>query len=289
MFLVTGITGLTGRFLFAEIRRGGMKNSLRCLVRETSDLSWMGEDRPELVYGDVGQVEDLEGGLAGVEGLIHLVNIRYSPQVIEACRRARVRRVVFVNTTGIYSRYQAYSRLYLDLERQILSSGLDYTIIRPTMIYGNHQDKNIHKLVKLLRRLPVFPVVGSGKARMQPIYAGDLAKVVLSAYVEPNAIRKEYNVAGKYPLPYQELLQEIARALGVRRYFFHIPYSLALLAGRIGDVIPNGLVTYERIQRLAEDKNFDYSAAQDDLGFEPLPFVEGIRLEIEALRQAGLI
>jgi len=289
MLLVTGITGLTGRFLFSEIKQDGKMGGTRCLVRKTSDLSWMGERRPDFCYGDASNVDDLVKSMKGVSGVIHLVNIRCSPQVIEACKKTGVRRVVFVNTTGMFSKHQAYSGLYRRLEENILASGLDHTIIRPTMIYGNHLDKNINKLVRLVNRLPVFPVVGDGKSLMQPVYAGDLARVVYRAYKSNRSVGEDYNVAGKEPLSYLELLKSIALALGKSPYFIHIPYSLALLAGRIGDFIPNGMVNLEKIQRLSEDKSFCYSKAQNDLGYSPISFLEGIRLEVQSLRKMGII
>ncbi|MFZ5652559.1 MAG: NAD-dependent epimerase/dehydratase family protein [Bacillota bacterium] len=289
MLLVTGITGLTGRFLYSEIVRNGKAGSLRCLVRKNSDLSWIDGSMPELVYGDANNISDLAEAMKGVSGVIHLVNIRCSPQVIEACKIAGVKRVVFVNTTGMYSKYQAYSGLYRQLEEKIFASGLDYTIIRPTMIYGNQLDKNINKLVRLINRLPVFPVVGDGKSLMQPVYAGDLARVIYQAYKSSRAVGKDYNVAGKEPLSYYEILYQIASALGKKRFFVRIPYRLALIAGKLGDIIPNGLVNLEKIRRLSEDKVFDYSKAKHHLDYNPIPFQEGIKLEIKALRSVGMI
>lgn len=289
MLLVTGITGLTGRFLFGEFKRQRRVGDLRCLIRSSSDLSWMGDVIPDFCCGDVSDIKDLARCMEGVEGIIHLVNIRHSPQVIEACKQTGVKRVIFVNTTGMYSKYQAYSGLYRQLEERILASGLEYTIIRPTMIYGNHLDKNIHKLVKLMKRLPVFPVIGDGSSLMQPIYAEDLAKVIYHAFESEKAIGNDYNVAGREPVSYMELLKEIANALGRKPLFFQVPYSFALLAGRLGDFIPNGLVNLERIQRLSEDKAFDYSKARDELGFNPMPFREGVMFEVKSLKKVGLI
>ncbi|MCL4440698.1 MAG: hypothetical protein M1609_08950 [Firmicutes bacterium] len=66
-----------------------------------------------------------------------------------------------------------------------MESRLDYTIIRPTMIYGNQRDKNIHKLVTIVDKYPVIPVIGVGEGLMQPIYARDLATVIAQAYLRP--------------------------------------------------------------------------------------------------------
>lgn len=168
----------------------------------------------EFVSGDVRDVPTVAASLAGAEVLIHLVGIRQAPEIMEACRRAGHRRVVFINTTGIYSRYRKVAADYVRIEEAILGSELEYTIIRPTMIYGNHRDKNIHRLVRIVNRLAVIPIVGGGRGLMQPIYARDLAAVTARSALSPHVTRRAYNVAGKEPLSYRELLQEIATALG---------------------------------------------------------------------------
>ena len=288
--LITGITGLTGRFLLGELRQAGYSGRIRCLVRAQSDTAWIDDEQVELFWGDVSEVASLREALVnGVGSVIHLVNIRHSPRVTQACLECGIRRVVYVNTTGIFSKFQSYSGLYKELEGEILKSGLDYTIIRPTMIYGNERDRNIHKLVKVINRYPVVPVLGKGDGLMQPIYAQDLARVIAAAYVRPVSVRKAYNVAGKYPVRYIELLRMIAGALGKKRRFVHVPYGLALTAGFVGNYIPNGLINLEKVQRLSEDKAFDYAEAARDLDFDPRSFGEGVALEMAALRRCEMI
>lgn len=289
MLFITGITGLTGRFLLKELRLAGYTGPIRCLVRKSSDISWIKDSGVELYYGDVEGIDSVARGLQGVDSVIHLVNIRSSPVIIRACQESGVKRVIFINTTGIFSRYQKYSEDYKKLEAQILTSSLDYTIIRPTMIYGNHQDKNIHKLVKIIDKYPVVPVVGKGYGLMQPIYAEDLARIIAMAALNSVSIGKAYNVAGKTPVTFSDLMKLIASNIGKKRIFVNVPYPLALLAGYAGEVIPNGLINIEKVKRLQEDKVFLYDEAANDLGFFPRSIEEGIELEVNALRQAGII
>ncbi len=290
MIALTGATGLTGRFLVSSLREYGYQGIIRCLVRPTSSTEGMPPDECIQYYtGDCTNVESLIQFIQGAESLIHVANIRYFESVMAACRSCGVTRLTLVSTTGMYSQYQKYASEYIEIEQKIKKSGLDYTIIRPTMIYGNHHDKNIHKLVKIVNRFPIVPIVGAGDSLMQPIYAKDLADVIAAAALSDASIRKEYNVAGKEPITYKNLIEEIARALGKKRLFLSVPYSLCLACGYLGDLIPNGLVNLERIQRLKEDKAFDYSLARDELGFSPRSFQEGIVLEIQALREAGVI
>ncbi|MDF2635464.1 MAG: NAD-dependent epimerase [Pelosinus sp.] len=292
MILITGIAGLTGRFLYQEIQAQKLDQTVKYFVRPTSDISFMLDEDKEknVVYGDGNNLKDVTDALLNVDLVIHLATIHLSEVVTQACLLKGIKRVIFINTTGMYSQYKSYALLYTELERKIKESNLIYTIIRPTMIYGNHQDVNIHKLIKMINKVPVFPVIGKGDGLMHPIYAQDLAKVINSVMINEELTRmQEYNVAGKAPLTYLSLLTEIAKALGKKRYFLHIPYGLALLIGKIGDYIPNGIIDYEKVQRLKEDKNFDYSKATCDLGFSPKSFEEGVKLEVQALRDAGII
>lgn len=289
MMLVTGITGLTGRFLYREWRQAPQAPRARYLVRPTSDVTWM-HPGEEIAYGDLRTGQDLTTAMTGVDSVLHVAPRHCLPTLLDLCRRAGVRRFFFVSSAGVFSKFKSSAHTDIRNEQLLKDSGLAYTIIRPTMIYGNVQDGNIKYLVRLMNKLPVFPVLGRGDGLMQPIYAGDLARVILQAVLrEENTRQKEYNVAGKRPVPYRELLRLIAGALGKQRFFLHIPYTLALLAGRIGDRFPNRLIDHEKVLRLVEDKNIDYSAAARDLGFDPMPFAEGIQLEIAALRRAALV
>ncbi|MGI5880028.1 MAG: SDR family oxidoreductase [Syntrophomonadaceae bacterium] len=289
MILVTGITGLTGRFLFKALRTQGYQGKIRCLVRESSDVSWMDDDNFELVVGDVNDYNSLVTALAETTAVIHLVNIRSSPQVIQACYETGVKRAIFVNTTGIFSKYQQYAAEYQRLEAAMVNCTLDYTIIRPTMIYGNHQDKNIHKLVKVVNKYPIIPVLGSGYGLMQPIYAADLAVVIARALQNDVSLNKAYNVAGRDPIRFKDMMDMISRKLGKRRLFITVPYFLALAAGYLGEIIPNGLIDVEKVRRLQEDKVFSYAEAFKDMDFAPLSFEQGVTLEVESLKDAGII
>lgn len=290
LIAITGITGLTGRFLIPCFRQFGYGGRFRCLVRPTSNCSGLPLDpKTELATGDCRDPVSLDMLLESADACVHVAGIGFAEGVIGACKRAGVRRVVFVNTTGMFSQYRAYAKEYRRIEESITASDLDYTIIRPTMIYGNARDHNIHYLVRLVNRYPVIPVVGNGKALLQPIYAEDLAVVVAKATLEPRAIGRAYNVAGKEAIEYLELLKCIARALEKRRFFIKVPYILALAAAYIGEKAGSKMVNVERVRRMAEDRVFDYSLASTELGFAPRSFEEGIRLEIEAMRDSGLI
>ena len=289
MLLVTGITGLTGRFLYDEIQQSYRGKEIKYLVRETSDILWM-INNENIVYGDLRSSESIKVAFDDVTEVLHLAPRNQLKNILDACKKHRIKRLYYINSTGIYSKFKKSSHIDLQNEQSLKNSDLVYTIIRPTMIYGNQQDGNIHILAKIMNKIPIYPIIGKGKGLMHPIYAGDLAKVIVSALNHEELTRfKEYNVAGEEAIEYQQLLKEISIALDKKVFFIRMPYSFALFIGKIGDKIPNKIINYERVLRLKEDKNFKYDEAVEDLGFKPIAFKKGIQLEIDALRKHKII
>lgn len=286
---LTGVTGLTGRYVFPFLRTLGFTGELRCLIRPTSSRTNLKNESVSVLVGDCRDLDSVCSLVDGVEGLIHIAGIQTAEVVLKACNLKQVKRVVFVNTTGMYSKYRRYSQEYKRIDALICDSELDYTIIRPTMIYGNEEDRNISKLIGLVNRFPIMPVIRQGRALMQPVHAQDVAWAVVKSYLEKRTIRKAYNIAGREPLTYAELLRTIASVLGRRIHLVNVPYWMAVAAGYLGEVIPNPLVNVEKIRRLDEDKAFDYSAAQNDLGYSPMSFREGVSAEIAEMRSKGLL
>src|SRR5918997_3817953 len=159
--LVTGGTGLLGGALLDVLLAAG--HEVRCLVREGSPGASRLAPLPlELVCGDAGDARALSTALSGMEALVHVAGIEYAPQVVEAARRAQVRRRGVGGSTSAHSAYPFRSGPKLRMEELVRESGLDYTIVLPSMIYGSELDKNMHRFLRFLARSPVFPMFGHG-------------------------------------------------------------------------------------------------------------------------------
>jgi nucleoside-diphosphate-sugar epimerase len=174
----------------------------------------------------------------------------------------------------------------LTAEALIQKSKLAWTIVRPTMIYGTGRDRNICRLIRFLRRSPILPVFGSGKALVQPIHVEDLADVLVRAVFCQAAERRAYNVAGAEPLSFNDLVATVGFHLHRRIHVIHFPArpAVALLQGaeRVRLRLP---IKAEQIYRLQEDKAFAWRDAARDLGFAPRSFSDGVRQEIAELAQ----
>ncbi len=287
--LLTGATGLLGGALLDLLLGEG--HEVRCLVREESPrASRLSALRIELSRGDAGDAQALSRALSGMDALLHVAGIEYAPPVLEAARRAEVGRLVVVGSTSAHSAYEFRSSSKLLMEELVRESGLRYTIVRPSMIYGSEQDKNMHRLLRFLDRSPVFPMFGSGENLWQPVYHEDCASGIYEALVRPAAVGQSYDLPGAEPLTYLELVKTAAGALGRKPRIVRLPLEpvrrTLVAAERLRLPFP---IRSEQVLRLGEDKAYTYDGAKRELGYAPRPFREGIALEVARLRELGMV
>jgi uncharacterized protein YbjT (DUF2867 family) len=287
--LVTGGTGLLGGALLGLLLAEG--HEVRCLVRaESPRASRLDRLRVELVHGDAGDTRALSQALSGVDAFLHVAGIEYAPQVVEAVRRAKVGRLVVVGSTSAHSAYEFRSSPKLRMEERVRESGLDYTIVRPSMIYGSELDKNMHRLLRFLDRSPVFPMFGSGQNLWQPVYHQDCARGLYEALVRPAAVGESYDLPGAEPLTYLELVRTAAGALGRKPRIVRLPLEPVrrslVAAERLRLPLP---IKSEQVLRIREDKAYPYDKAKRDLGYAPRSFREGVVLEVARLRELGMV
>lgn len=280
--LVTGATGFTGSRLVPLLLQNGYQ--VRVFVRPTSDRSPLSALTVEWATGDFANPETFTAALHGVDALVNIASLGFghAESILKSMKEAGVRRGLFISTTAIFTQLNAGSKsIRLAAEEAIQTSGLDYTILRPTMIYGSKRDRNMWRLIRLLKITPVMPIFGDGESLQQPIFVDDVAQAVLLALQNDVTIRKSYNIAGKAPLTYNQVIDTVATALGKRVWKLHLPYMPIVRALQFIERLHLRLpIKAEQVLRLNENKAFSYEEAQRDFGFSPRSFEEGIRTEI---------
>ena len=300
--LVTGGSGFLGGFVLAEATRRG--HSCVALARSPAAARTVAERGATPLAGDLDDGASLAEFFAGArcDALVNLASLGFghAPAIVAAATGARLDRAVFISTTAVTTTLAAPSKaVRLAAEEDIRGSGLSWTILRPTMIYGAPGDRNLSRLLMLLgrarraaraggaaaRALPVpIPVPGGGGRLQQPVHVADLASAVLSAVERPQAAGRCYDIAGPEPLTFAALLQGAAAACGSRVRLVPVPLApvIALTRG-YERIVRRPRIRAEQWQRLAEDKAFSIAAAARDLGYAPRSFDEGIRAEAAAL------
>ena len=280
MILLTGATGFLGEFVLKELYKRGLK--FKCFVRKDSNIETILQYNIPYCVGELDDVDSICAALEGVDGLINIASLGFGhgPNIVNACENMNVKRAVFISTTGIFTKLNPNSKtVRLEAEDIIKKSTLDYTIIRPTMIFGTPRDRNSWRLVKYIKNMPLIPVLGSGKYLQQPVYVRDLAWAVVSAYESNLTKRKAYNISGKNALTYNEVVDLTADALGKRIFRLHIPMNMSYAILTIYEKISKKpKLKAEQVLRLNENKDFSHKDAEEDFGYKPHTFEEAISI-----------
>jgi uncharacterized protein YbjT (DUF2867 family) len=172
-----------------------------------------------------------------------------SETLIQAAVDAGVRRIVHVSITNPSedSPFE-YFRGKAMVEKTIRDSGLDYAIVRPTVIYGR-EDILINNIAYILRRVPIFGIPGSGSYRLRPVSVEDVADICVRSGLE--ATSEVIDAVGPETFTFEELIRLIARTIARRVLFVHVPPALALIAAAsIGKLVGDVIVTGDELKGL---------------------------------------
>lgn len=282
--LVTGATGFTGSYTVPMLLEDNWE--VVCFVRPSSDRRFLPASRVSFIEGCLEDPNSLTKALEGCDAIVNIASLGFghADGIVEAIEKSQVKRAVFVSTTALLTKLNAPSKAVRKAaEEKIGQSSLDYTILRPTMIYGSGRDRNICRLVRYLSRFPILPVFGSGRFLLQPIYVGDVAQAIVKSLAESAAFRKTYNISGGSELTYLDLVDTVGRLLGRRVWKLHLPHRIIIAVLKLAEKVVTLPIKAEQIQRLNEHKNFSFEDAQRDFGYSPRSFKEGIRLELQEM------
>lgn len=256
---VTGAFGYSGRYIASRLLDEGRE--VITLTNSSARANPFG-NRVRAFPLSFDGPEQLARSLAGVEVLYntywvrfnhklftHAEAVRNSLTLFEAARRAGVRRIVHVSIThpGESSPLEYFAGK-ARLERALRESGLKFSILRPTVLFGR-EDILINNIAWALRRFPIFAVFGDGSYRLQPICVEDLAALaVAEGQREDNNV---INAIGPETFTYRELVEAVGAAIGCRRRLIRVSPGTGYVASRlIGWFMRDTFITREEIKGL---------------------------------------
>lgn len=285
---VTGITGHAGGYFLEELIKNNFSGMVRCLVRKTSNTTTLDKSglNIEKFYGDADDIEVLKNLVRNADVVLHIANIHYSISVLKACFVENVSKAVLIHTTGIYSKFKIASEEYKQIEKEIDALTKDQkiktVILRPTMIFGDMCDNNIHKLVRMVDWFPLMPEIDHGKGKIQPVNARDLGKAFYQACMTEDLAGNDYILSGERAFSLHELFDMIGECLGKKTQHLSVSMRFGKVVTRLIQVITFGKINYvERVLRMGEDRNFDHDDATRDFGYLPESFKVGLKREVD--------
>ncbi|MEH7344988.1 NmrA family NAD(P)-binding protein [Bacillus sp. JJ1532] len=290
MLLVTGITGHSGKYFLKELIKNNYEGPIRCTIRENSDTTMIDNSglNIEKVVGDLENQEFMNDVMNGVNTVVHIASIFYSITLMKAAVKNNVKRAILVHTTGIYSKYKSASEEYKDIEKNIdkiikeSNSKIGLIYLRPTMIYGYINDRNMIVFIKMVDKLRVFPIINQGGNTLQPVNGRDLGKAYYQVLMKPNIMKGDYILSGEKSISMKDLYMLISSILNKKTIFINVPLMMGVFMANFLKICTLGKVDYiEKVQRMGEDRSFSHKTAKEDFSYNPMPLSEGLKLEIE--------
>lgn len=262
--LVTGGTGFVGSYLIKKIMG---KYKTRIFSRKN------GEDLKN--YGDI------DKAVRGIDIVIHLAysqnypeNVVMAENLIKACIKHRIKKIILLSSMSAKRKYpDDYGRNKLKIENMTIKSKLNYTILRPSIIYGKGS-KSFDFIIQKMNKIPFFvPIIGTGYYKLAPVYVEDVVEAIERCIENKKTDRKDYDLPGGSLIYFVNLIDILKRNLGINKKNIYLPIFLCNI---IAALFP-GIISRENIINLTEHSLADISEAKKDFDYKPINFGGGLK------------
>ncbi len=290
MLLITGATGYIGRHLVARLVERGERP--RCLVRDIKRAERiLPADQVELVLGATTQPTSLEAAVRNIETIVHAAfvtadhkqvvsneyektNVEGTANLIRAAKAAGVKRIVEISGLGTKpDKPGSYMQGRYLAEKMLVDSGLDWTIIRPSVLFGKDAPF-IKGLADLIRTAPVLPLIGGGKTMFQPIYVEDVVTVIIKVLEDPARTNSHiYTIGGPGYYSFSQVFDILLKAMHKSRFKVYAPTPFVGIGAAVMEaVLPKPPLTSAAMTLFTFDNITDLKSVERDFGFTPMSF-----------------
>lgn len=208
----------------------------------------------------------------------HKNNILATKKVLEACEKAKVRRIIHFSSIAVLSvRKDHYAKTKLEGEELVKNCGLEYCVLRPSIMYGPTNEENIGYLIDFSRKFPIFPIPGHGKWPRQPIYIDDVCNLVISI-MRDFPSNEVYNVNGRDIVYFKDMVKDVQKEMGGLKFRVRIPVSLfKFLMNSFQKLTGNVHFTEDQVDSLIAEEIFPEYPWWEEFDVEVTPFKDGVR------------
>lgn len=242
--LLTGASGFVGSEVLGQLLASG--HSVKIVARDPSRCKELqNKEGIEIFHGNILHAPTLTGCMDGIDAVIHLIGVisetgentfdrvhRLGAQnLVTEAKKAKIKR--FIHMSALGAREHARSRYHQSKwagEEIVRNSGLDWTIFRPSIIYGP-KDEFVNLFVRMTR-LPIrflqlftLPVIDGGCAHLQPIPVANVARCFVGALAKSESVKKVYDLCGPKPLRLREIIKIIAEVQGHDTQWVEPPFK----------------------------------------------------------------
>ncbi len=269
LICVFGGSGFVGRSVVRALARRGYR--IRVAVR-----------RPDLAHhlqpiGNVGQIHAVQANLRfpasikaameGADGVVNLVGILHqsgrqtfdavhvagAQAIASAAAELGISKLVHMSALGADADSKSeYSRTKAEGAARVREAVVDATILEPSVLFGP-EDNFFNKFASLARLMPVFPLIGGGHTKFQPLFVGDLASAVVTCLEDKDTEGKTYELGGPEVLSLGEIMQFIFTTIARKRLTVPLPFAIARFEALFLQLLPNPILTPDQVDLLKHD------------------------------------
>jgi NADH dehydrogenase len=293
MILVAGATGFVGGGIVRELARRG--KPVAVLTRRASGIKRFPGLDVTYREGDVTRPESLAAAMQGVEAVVGCQQFPNSPienpgkgytfdkvdaggteNLVRAAQAAGVKRYVYLSGAGAAPEGRHWFRAKWRAETAVRQSGLTYTILRPSWVYGP-EDHSLNRFLGMSRFLPFVPLIGNaGKQRMQPVFIDDVGRAVAESLDNPAAANQIFELGGPDVMSMTDAVRTALQVAGRRRLLLSSPKPLMKLIASVLQFAPGRPLTPDAVDFITGDALGDPAVIQRALGLRPTPLREAL-------------
>lgn len=287
---VTGGSGFVGRKILEHLQAAD--HQIKALVRTPQSLAK--QPQIEAVSGDITRPETFAQQLESCDAVINLVGIirefpgrgitfdrlhrQATEDLLQVAQEQGVNRYLQMSANGTRENaVTGYHRSKWAAEQLVQQSSCNWTIFRPSLIHGP-EDMFVNLLAKLVRTLPLIPVMGAGQYRLQPVHVEDVAAAFVAALERTDCHEQIYSCCGPQAYSYDAILDLIATAVGRKSPVPKLHQPLPLVKPLIGALqrMPRFPMTSDQLEMLLEENICDDNSWAETFGLDLRDFRSSI-------------
>ena len=307
---ITGASGFIGRTVVKRLQKNYQLTLLQLPGESASGFSDL-----NIVRGDITRPKSLRGLIEDHDTVIHMagsvgyqswrnclsINVDGTRNIISKAVKAGVIRFIHMSSVSVYGRipdititeeqpfkkiHDPYGDTKIEAEQLVMKCAeknrIDLTVIRPTAVYGEGDNKFLPKLLENLKS-GKFRIMGDGRNSVDLVNVVDVAEVVYLALLKPGSVGQTYNVANENNPGWNELLEAACDELNIPFTDRHISYKMAYRVAGVMEVFSKFTGRAPRLSRYAvrmvgRQYNYSIKKVREELGFEPsINLIDGIR------------
>jgi NADH dehydrogenase len=265
---VFGGTGFLGRRIVRRLRAHGLSVRIASRHLQRSNELFASDDgHLQSVEANIHDEQSVARALAGACGVVnavslyvehgsetfHSVHVEAAQRLAAEARRAGAARLVHVSGIGSDAASPSlYIRKRGEGEQAVRGAFADAIIIRPAVMFGP-DDAFLTTILGLLRRLPVYPMFGRGRTRLQPAYVEDVAELIARVLQRTDAPPATFECAGPRAYSYEQLLRAVARQAGLKPVLIPVPFAVWHGLARLAEMLPSPPVTRNQVELMEAD------------------------------------